>query len=166
MTCCLSGDGTGCIDDEGVLQRIRDIRRENVETAVVEVVHESGSIPILVAAWEALLEAAATEGGFPNRTGPHRYFSGALSSSLDAVFSSAEATCQFSVPANVTLVSGTPVWMDGNAIRWDATHSAGWDWIDAATGTFQFFGAACEAYQEARPLPRVTVMGSTPRCEL
>ncbi len=110
-----------------------------------------------------MLDDVAIAGGRARPTAPRHYNVQTASEMKTALGSISEsvAKCTYLTPSAPTDPSAISVEIDGKVIPRDTSHTNGWDWLDQAYGTLQFFGTACDAAQTGTT-PKIT---GTVRCE-
>jgi len=133
----LFSHGYYCEENPTVIARTA---REGVPTLVI-------GLPVCCGL-DRHLAPTAEAGGLPATTGPTRYIDGY---NLDAVRSAVSRAVlpTYYCRGRLRLPSSgdtTPALTadGGGAIPRDPTRAAGWEWVDAARGTLQIFGPACD----------------------
>ncbi len=127
--------------------------------ATIQGIFDNQRVPVYVigiggterAEFVQVLGDMAVAGGRPRPTTP-RYYSVQTPSEMSAALATIQASiakCTYLTPSAPDDPSAISVEIDGAAIPRDTSHASGWDWLDQAYGTLQFFGPACAAAQAA-----------------
>lgn len=94
-----------------------------------------------------VLDNMAVAGGRARATTPRHYnvtTAAEMKTALGTIQESV-AKCTYLTPSAPSDPSAISVEVDGKSIPRDTSHTNGWDWLDQAYGTLQFFGPACDA---------------------
>lgn len=144
-----------CDGEEGQYNCLDDLRA----ISTVRTIFETQKIPVYVIGigsterpeFLKVLDDMAVAGGRARATSP-RHYNVQTSSEMKAALGTIQesvAKCTYLTPSAPTDPSAISVEVDGKSIPRDTTHTNGWDWLDQAFGTLQFFGSACDAASSA-----------------
>ncbi|MDB4946322.1 MAG: hypothetical protein JWP97_5856 [Labilithrix sp.] len=100
-----------------------------------------------------VLDDMAVAGGRPRSSAPFHYnvqTSAELKAALQSIGDSI-SKCTYLTPSAPTDPNAIAVEIGGASIPRDVTHTDGWDWVDQAFGTLQFFGTSCTAASSGSP---------------
>lgn len=129
--------GYGCLDDVATVTLIGDIfGARRVPVYVIGI----GGVT-----FGAVLDAMAVAGGRA-RAGSPKYYAATTAPEMTSAFESIRdgvARCTYITPSAPTDPNAITVVVAGKRVGRDATHTAGWDWVDQAYGQLQLFGTAC-----------------------
>ncbi|MBS2015121.1 MAG: VWA domain-containing protein [Deltaproteobacteria bacterium] len=156
---CDGPDGQyNCLDDLRSINTIKNIF-DNQKIPVYVIGIGSTERPEFL----KVLDDMAVAGGRARPTTP-RHYNVQSASELKAALGSIQesvAKCTYLTPSAPTDPSAITVELDGKPVPRDVTQTNGWDWLDQAYGTLQFFGPSCEAASAAA---KPTITGVV-RCE-
>ncbi|MBL8679741.1 MAG: VWA domain-containing protein [Myxococcales bacterium] len=140
---------TSCLDDERILELLRQARIEEIDTFVIGLVGMSFS-PRNEMIFRRFLDEIAEAGGRGNPTSP-RYLAATNTREIETALSrpiQEIATCFLARQSNRAIV-GERLYHEGTSIERDPTERNGWNWTDASNTRIRLFGSACQRAVES-----------------